>query len=80
MTPDEFRTHGHALIDWITDYLEHVEQHPVSSTVQPGDVRRQLPEHLCGNEQKIERLQDHRPVRRDTQRHATRVGHENTFL
>jgi aromatic-L-amino-acid decarboxylase len=45
MTPDEFRTHGHALIDWITDYLEHVEQHPVSSTVQPGDVRRQLPEH-----------------------------------
>lgn len=45
MTPDEFRTHGHALIDWITDYLEHVEQHPVSSTMQPGDVRRQLPEH-----------------------------------
>jgi aromatic-L-amino-acid decarboxylase len=45
MTPDEFRAHGHALIDWITDYLEHVEQHPVSSPVQPGDVRRQLPEH-----------------------------------
>ena len=45
MTPDEFRTHGHALIDWITDYLEHVEQHPVSSSVLPGDVRRQLPEH-----------------------------------
>lgn len=45
MTPDEFRTQGHALIDWITDYLEHVEQYPVASAVQPGDVRRQLPEH-----------------------------------
>jgi aromatic-L-amino-acid decarboxylase len=45
MTPDEFRTHGHALIDWITDYLEHVERFPVSSSVKPGEVRAQLPEH-----------------------------------
>lgn len=45
MTPDEFRTHGYELIDWITDYLEHVEQLPVSAAVQPGDVRAQLPEH-----------------------------------
>jgi aromatic-L-amino-acid decarboxylase len=45
MTPDEFRTHGKALIDWIADYLEGVEAHPVSSTVRPGDVRSMLPEH-----------------------------------
>ena len=45
MTPDEFRTHGHDLIDWIADYVGSVEQRTVSSLVQPGDVRAQLPEH-----------------------------------
>jgi aromatic-L-amino-acid decarboxylase len=45
MTPDEFRTYGHALIDLIVDYLEGVEQRPVAAPVQPGDVRAQLPEH-----------------------------------
>ena len=45
MTPDEFRTHGHALIDWIAEYLEGVEQYPVGSQVQPGDIRAMLPEH-----------------------------------
>jgi aromatic-L-amino-acid decarboxylase len=45
VTPDEFRTHGHDLIDWIADYVGSVEQRPVASTVQPGDVRSALPEH-----------------------------------
>ena len=45
MTPDEFRSHGHALIDWIADYVESVEQRPVSATVEPGEVRSQLPAH-----------------------------------
>ncbi len=45
MTPDEFRTHGKALIDWIADHLEHIEELPVTSLVQPGDVRAQLPAH-----------------------------------
>lgn len=45
VTPDEFRTHGHDLIDWIAAYVGDVEQRPVGSTVQPGAVRAQLPEH-----------------------------------
>jgi aromatic-L-amino-acid/L-tryptophan decarboxylase len=45
MTPDEFRSGGHELIDWIADYLEHIDRYPVSSAVKPGDVRGQLPEH-----------------------------------
>jgi aromatic-L-amino-acid decarboxylase len=45
VTPDEFRTHGHDLIDWIADYVGSVEERPVGSMVQPGDVRSQLPEH-----------------------------------
>ncbi|TFH18443.1 MAG: hypothetical protein E4H05_05580 [Acidimicrobiales bacterium] len=45
MTPEEFRTHGHDLIDWIADYVDGVEGRPVAAMVEPGDVRSQLPEH-----------------------------------
>ena len=45
MTPDEFRSNGYALIDWIAEYIEGVEQFPVGSQVQPGDIRASLPEH-----------------------------------
>ena len=45
MTPDEFRSSGYALIDWIAEYLEDVERFPVASKVQPGDVRASLPAH-----------------------------------
>jgi aromatic-L-amino-acid decarboxylase len=43
MTPEEFRKQGYALVDWITDYLEGIERHPVASPVEPGWVRSQLP-------------------------------------
>jgi aromatic-L-amino-acid decarboxylase len=42
MTPEEFRRHGHELIDWIAEYLEHAEDYPVVSRVQPGEVRSRL--------------------------------------
>ncbi len=44
MTPDEFREHGRAVIDWIADYWERIESLPVASTVQPGDIRAMLPD------------------------------------
>ena len=43
MTPDEFRRHGHVLIDWIADYLESVDRYPVASPVDPGAIRALLP-------------------------------------
>jgi aromatic-L-amino-acid/L-tryptophan decarboxylase len=45
MTPDEFRRHGHAMIDWIADYQSRVESFPVLSQVKPGQIRASLPEH-----------------------------------
>ena len=39
MTPEEFRRHGHAVIDWIADYQSHVESFPVLSQVKPGEIR-----------------------------------------
>jgi aromatic-L-amino-acid/L-tryptophan decarboxylase len=43
MTPDEFRRHGHALVEWLATYYENVERYPVLSQVAPGEVRNQLP-------------------------------------
>jgi aromatic-L-amino-acid decarboxylase len=39
----EFRAHGRAVIDWIANYLDSVEQRPVLAPVQPGEIRAQLP-------------------------------------
>src|SRR3990172_9386799 len=43
MTPEEFRRSGHALVDWVADYLENVERYPVLARVEPGAVRAKLP-------------------------------------
>jgi len=43
MAPDAFRRHGHAVVDWIADYLERVDSYPVLSQVAPGQIRASLP-------------------------------------
>src|SRR5262245_59390223 len=39
MTPEEFRTQGHRLIDWIADYRAGLHERPVMATTRPGEVR-----------------------------------------
>ena len=43
MPPDEFRKHGHAVVEWIARFMEHGEKLPVLARVAPGDIRRALP-------------------------------------
>ena len=43
MTSDEFRRYGRAVIDWIAEYYEQIEQYPVLSQAQPGQIRAGLP-------------------------------------
>jgi aromatic-L-amino-acid decarboxylase len=43
MTPDEFRRHGHAMVDWIADYYARIESFPVLSRAEPGQIRASLP-------------------------------------
>ncbi len=43
MDIDDFRRHGHEIIDWIADYFEHPERYPVLSRSEPGDIKAQLP-------------------------------------
>ena len=47
-TPDEFRQHGHEVVEWVARYLETIEDHPVQSPVEPGWVREQLPGVAAG--------------------------------
>jgi aromatic-L-amino-acid decarboxylase len=43
MTPEQFRQHGHEVVDWIADYWSRVGSLPVRSQVSPGEVRATLP-------------------------------------
>lgn len=43
MDAKEFRRWGYALVDWVADYRERMEQLPVMSPVKPGYVRSALP-------------------------------------
>jgi len=45
MSPDDFRRHGHEVIDWIADYYSRIESFPVLSQVKPGEVRSSLSPH-----------------------------------
>jgi aromatic-L-amino-acid decarboxylase len=43
MTPDEFREQGYAVVDWLANYFEHVEEYPVLPDVEPGDIAALMP-------------------------------------
>lgn len=43
MDPAQFRRHGHALVEWVAEYLNGSERYPVLPRVSPGDVRGALP-------------------------------------
>ncbi len=43
MMPEEFRRHGHAVVDWIADYYSRIESFPVLSRAEPGQIRATLP-------------------------------------
>ena len=43
MTPDEFRRHGHQLIDWLADHHASLASRPVQAVTAPGEIRAMLP-------------------------------------
>lgn len=45
MTTEEFRAHGHEMVEWIARYLETVRERRVLPEVAPGEVFDALPAH-----------------------------------
>jgi aromatic-L-amino-acid decarboxylase len=45
MSPEEFRTEGKKIIDWIADYYSEIEKYPVLSKIKPGEIKNSLPEN-----------------------------------
>jgi len=43
MSPEDFRRHGHEVVDWIADYYSRIESFPVLAQVKPGQIRESLP-------------------------------------
>ncbi len=43
MSPEEFRRHAHAVVDWLADYRARVADLPVQTAAQPGDLLAALP-------------------------------------
>ena len=43
MSADEFRRHGHDLVDWVADYWESLPDRPVRPAEPPGAVAARLP-------------------------------------
>lgn len=56
MNINDFRRHGHELIDWMADYFEHIEDLDVKSKVQPGEIIRQLPENAPAKSEDFDRI------------------------
>jgi aromatic-L-amino-acid decarboxylase len=56
MNPEEFRAHGHEVVDWIANYLAAIRDFPVLPSVQPGELIDSLPASApeCG--EPVERI------------------------
>lgn len=58
MDVEEFRKHGHMLIDWVADYFKNIEKYPVKSQVEPGYLLKQLPSEAPVNRESFEQIFD----------------------
>jgi aromatic-L-amino-acid decarboxylase len=62
MDEETLRRYGHSLVDWIMDYLFHIQPYSILSQVHPGDIQRQfspeVPLHPESMEQILQDVQN----------------------
>ena len=58
MDKESFRHYGYQFIDWLADYFENVEDYPVRSTVNPGEIKAKLPESPPAGGESMENIFD----------------------
>ena len=43
MDSKAFREYGYKIVDWIAEYMDHIEEYPVLAQVEPDTIKQQLP-------------------------------------
>ena len=43
MDTNQFRKHGHEMVDWIADFMDNMENYRVYPDIQPGEIKIKLP-------------------------------------
>jgi aromatic-L-amino-acid/L-tryptophan decarboxylase len=56
MDTKQFRKHGHEMVDWIANFMDNIEDYPVSPNLQPGDVKAKLPDEAPLKGEKMETI------------------------
>jgi len=56
MDKETFLKHGHAFVDWIGQYMDHIEDFPVMAQVAPGQIAGQLPQAPPGEPEEMETI------------------------
>src|SRR3954468_19006262 len=56
MNKEEFRRFGHELVDWIAEYFDKIEELPVLASIEPGDLKAQLPTSLPQRGESMENI------------------------
>ncbi|MFH0991735.1 MAG: pyridoxal-dependent decarboxylase [bacterium] len=56
MPTEEFRSSGHDVIDWVSDYFDRLEELPVLPTVKPGQIKNSLPQSPPLQGQRMEEI------------------------
>ena len=56
LNPEEFRRQGHMIVDFIANYYQTIEKYPVLSQVEPGYLRKHLPQSAPYNPECIETI------------------------
>lgn len=58
MDTQEFKTHGKEMIDYICNYLENISTRRVTPSVEPGYLRKLLPEEAPENPEDWKTIMD----------------------
>ncbi|KAI3470591.1 hypothetical protein Pfo_027254 [Paulownia fortunei] len=56
LDPEEFRRHGHLVINFLADYYQNVEKYPVRSQVEPGYLKKRVPDSAPYDPEPIEEI------------------------
>lgn len=57
-SPESLRRHGHEAVDWMANLLASVAELPITSRVEPGEIRAALPAHPPEEPEAFEAVMD----------------------